>query len=401
MSKFRLICTALLCAIIMPLVAQTPYSQFGYGILDDNATGNQRAMGSTGIGMRNNQYVNMMNPASYTAMDSLTFMFDFSADYKAAWYNEGGTSGSSQAGGINYVAMQFRLGKTVAASIGLTPLTHVEYLYGQQITNGSYTRAGEGGISQLYFGVAVQPLKWVSVGVNVGYAFGKIENYAQVTTKPSTGYYVNNYQVNDLRVQAGLQFPIAIDKKNDLTLGFTYTLGKPTWGEVLSYNTFNDTITLNMGDYYSMPHSFGAGVSYTYDQRITAAVDARYELWEDAKFYQPGIHEYLPMNNRMRLSAGIEYRPKLVSSSYFDYIRYRFGGFYEESYITVRNNSVREFGVSCGLGFPLRSSKSIFNVTFEYSHRNGSPTPMLNEDHLAIVLSMTFNEMWFWQRKFE
>lgn len=54
MSKYKLIWAALLCAAVMPLVAQTPYSQYGYGTLDDNATGNQRAMGGTGIGMRNN-----------------------------------------------------------------------------------------------------------------------------------------------------------------------------------------------------------------------------------------------------------------------------------------------------------------------------------------------------------
>lgn len=405
MSKFRFIWAALLCAAFLPLVAQTPYSQYGYGILDDNATGNQRAMGGTGIGMRNNSYINMMNPASYTAMDSLTFMLDFSADYRASWYNENGASDSGQAGGINYLSMQFRLGKMVAASLGLTPLSHVQYTYGSAIPNGSYTRIGEGGMAQVYMGLAVQPLKWVSVGVNVGYVFGKIGNTTQVSTRPSTGYYINNYSLNDLRVQAGLQFPITIDKKNELTLGFTYTLGKPTWGEVLSYNTFNDTIIMNMKDHYSMPHCFGAGVSYTYNQSITAAVDARYDLWKDAKFYQPGIHEYLDMNNRLRVSAGIEYRPKLVSSSYLDYIRYRIGGFYEESYITVKNsngtNSVREFGVSCGLGFPLRGSKSIFNVTFEYSHRNGHPATLLSEDHLAIVLSMTFNEMWFWQRRFD
>lgn len=406
MSKYRLIWVALLCAIAMPIMAQTPYSQYAYGTLDDNATGNQRAMGSTGIGMRNNTYINMMNPASYTAMDSLTFMFDFSADFKTAWYNENDLSNKGYSGGINYVAMQFRLGKKVAAAIGLTPLSHVQYTYGEEIPNGSYTRAGEGGMSQLFMGVAVQPFDWFSIGINAGYVFGKVENITYVTTSPSTGSYINALSLNDLRVQAGVQFPIAIDKKNNLTLGVTYTLGKPTWGEALTYNTYNDTIILNMADYYSMPHCIGAGASYTYDQRIVAAADFRYDMWKDAKFYNAGLNEYIPMNNRWRASAGLEYRPKHVSSSYLDYVRYRIGAFYEQSYITVRDdannlNSVREFGISCGLGFPLRGNKSIFNVTFEYTHRNGTPDPLLTENHLAIVLSMTFNEMWFWQRKFE
>ena len=401
MSKYKLLITALFCAVVMPLLAQTPYSQYGYGTIDDNATGNQRAIGGTGIGMRNNLQINMMNPASYTAIDSLTFMFDFSIDYKTSWMHEAGASAQSQSGGLNYFAMQFRLGKSVAASIGLTPLSHVQYTYGDQIANGSYTRIGEGGLSQAYFGVAYQPWKWVSLGVNLGYVFGNIENYTLVSTSPSTGGYYKEMSVNDIRLQAGIQFPIDINEKHNLTLGATYTLGKPTYGTVLAYATHSDTTEFKMKDFYSMPHCFGAGVSYTYDRRLTVAADARYDMWEDARFYNPNTDTYERMSNRMRYSAGAEYRPKLLSSSYFDYIRYRIGGFYEQSYVMVGNNHVREFGVTCGLGFPLRSDKSMVNVSFEYSHRNGHPNTLLSEDHFAIVVSMTFNEMWFWQRKFE
>lgn len=401
MSKYKLLITAILSVAAVSLWAQTPYSQYGYGTIDDNATGNQRAMGSTGIGMRNNLQINMMNPASYTAIDSLTFMFDFSIDYKASWLNENGNSAQSQSGGLNYFAMQFRLGKTVAASIGLTPISHVQYTYGNEIANGSYTRLGEGGISQAYLGVAYQPWKWVSLGVNLGYLFGKIDNNTLVATQPSTGGYYKSLSVNDVRLQAGIQFPVRINDKHNFVLGATYTLGKPTYGTVLAYATHSDTTTFKMKDYYSMPHCFGAGASYTYDERLTVAIDARYDKWEDAKFYNPNTGNYERMCDRMRFSGGAEYQPKLLSSSYFDYIRYRIGGFYERSYIMVGNNNVREFGVTCGLGFPLRSDKSILNISLEYSHRNGYPNKLLSEDHLAIVVSMTFNEMWFWQRKFE
>ena len=390
-----------MCILIMPAVAQTPYSQYGFGTIDDNASGNQRAMGGVGIGMRNNLQLNMTNPASYTAIDSLTFMFDFSVDYKASWYSEDGKSAQGQSGGLNYFAMQFRLNRDVAASIGLTPVSHVQYTYGNTITNGSYTRVGEGGLSQAYLGVAYQPWKWLSLGVNVGYMFGKIQNYVLVSTDASLGDFYTVMTVNDVRVQAGLQVPLQLDKKNDLVFGFTYTLGKPTLGEAIAYATFTDTTTFNMRDYYSMPHCFGAGVSYTFDKRITAAFDARYDMWKDAKYYIPTANSYLNMNNRLKLAAGLEYQPKQISSSYFDYVRYRIGGFYEESYINVRGNKVNEFGVTCGVGLPLRSNKSMLNIGFEYSHRNGHPQPLLSEDHLAIVISMTFNEMWFWQRKFE
>lgn len=405
MSKFRLATAVALvgaCAALMPATAQTPYSQYGYGIIDDNATGNQRAMGGTGIGMRNNLQINMMNPASYTAVDSLTFMFDFSADYKASWYKENNTSANGQSGGLNYITMQFRLGKNVAASAGLTPLTHVQYLYGNSIKNGHFTRVGEGGLSQAYIGVAYQPWKWISVGVNFGYLFGDIENYVQATPTGSTvGAYYKTMSVSDFRFQAGLQLMHSFSQKHNATLGFVYTLGKPTQGEATAFATHSDTTAIKMKGFYSMPHCFGVGASYVYDQRLTVAADVRYDLWERAKFYNPYMDMNEKMSNRLRVAAGAEFRPKLLSSNYFDYVRYRIGGYYEQSYIMVGNNHVREFGVSCGLGFPLRGDKSILNLGFEYSHRNGTPNKLLSEDHLSVVISITFNEMWFWKRRFD
>ena len=60
----------------------SPYSRFGYGILGDNAIGAQRAMGGVGYALHNNRQINVMNPASYASMDSLTFLFDIGLTYQ-------------------------------------------------------------------------------------------------------------------------------------------------------------------------------------------------------------------------------------------------------------------------------------------------------------------------------
>ena len=63
---------ALICLTFTAATAQTPYSQYGYGTLDDNATGTQRAIGGAGIGMRNNLQINVMNPASKAKAEAST-----------------------------------------------------------------------------------------------------------------------------------------------------------------------------------------------------------------------------------------------------------------------------------------------------------------------------------------
>ena len=57
----------------------SPYTRFGYGGLADRAMGSGKAMGGIGIGLRSKKQINPMNPASYSCMDSMTFIFDFGA----------------------------------------------------------------------------------------------------------------------------------------------------------------------------------------------------------------------------------------------------------------------------------------------------------------------------------
>ena len=53
----------------------SPYTRFGYGELADRSFGAGRAMGGIGVGLRSPKQINPMNPASYSCMDSLTFIF--------------------------------------------------------------------------------------------------------------------------------------------------------------------------------------------------------------------------------------------------------------------------------------------------------------------------------------
>jgi len=90
----------------------TPYSSYGYGILGDHATSAQRAMGGVGYAMNSGRQINVMNPASYAAIDTLTFLFDMGIDLTAMWQNETLSDGKRLSernfgGGLDYVTMQF------------------------------------------------------------------------------------------------------------------------------------------------------------------------------------------------------------------------------------------------------------------------------------------------------
>ena len=92
MNKIKLLFllpAAVLAAAATAQNVTTPYSMYGDGILGDRATSMQRQMGGVGYAMNSGRQINVMNPASYAAIDSLTFLFDLGADMSMLWSKEG------------------------------------------------------------------------------------------------------------------------------------------------------------------------------------------------------------------------------------------------------------------------------------------------------------------------
>jgi hypothetical protein len=78
---------------------------------------------------------------------------------------------------------------------------------------------------------------------------------------------------------------------------------------------------------------------------------------------------------------------------------YRAGAFYNRDYIMVGDNHVRDYGISCGVGFPAHSSKTIINLGFEYKQRQATPNPLLKENYFNLTLGVNFNGTWFYRNK--
>ncbi len=324
--------------------AQSPYSQLGYGIPGDNAIGSQRAMGCVGYAQHSNRQINVMNPAAYCNMDSLTFLFDMGLTYQINSTREGATREKTQSGSLDYVAMQFPLGRYLAGSIGLLPYTNVGYSFINSVDNGTIARAGDGNISQAYVGVGGTPFKGFSLGANISYLFGSLQNLNTTTPNAngsSSSIFETKLQVSDFHLQFGAQYTVELDKKSSLTLGLVYSPGKALLGDAYN-NTYdvegNELVssdTISMKHNYSLASTYGGGISYNYDKRLTIAADVTYQDWSKAKFTNLAIGETIgstgQFNNRLKFAVGAEFRPK-ERGAYFHRVRYRFCGFYNRSY---------------------------------------------------------------------
>lgn len=402
---------ALIALCIAPAVAQnttSPYSRFGYGLLRDNATSAQTQMGGVGYAMRSGRQINVMNPASYARIDSLTFLFDMGVTTSFINSNDNGTTLNQKGGGLDYVTMQFPVGSRFGASVGLLPYSSVGYAFGSEIKNGSSSREGVGGFNQLYLGFAGKIYGGLTAGFNLSYLFGSnTHDVFAYTDAGSTAVFEQVLRVRDWHLQLGLQYGLNVGRDRTVGIGLTYSPGKDLRGDGsvvkynLSVNETPDTVqTLKLNKNFSLPDTWGVGVNYQWGNRLMVEADVTYQPWSKAKFAKMSDFPATRFADRYKIAVGAQYRPR-DRGNYLQSIQYRAGAFFNRDYMMVGDNNVREYGVACGFGLPTLSTKTIISLGFEYRHRQAHPTPLLKENYFSITLGVNFNEVWFMKRKIE
>ena len=401
-----LLVMAMGCGVAQAQIVTTPYSKMAYGMLNDNVSSIQRSMGGVGYAMRGGRIVNVMNPASYADVDSLTFLWDVGIDLSNLWSKEEDNKGYNFGAGLDYLTGHFKVAKGLGASFGLLPYSTVGYSYGGEITGGNEMRSGNGGLNQLFLGVGYQPVKNLNVGVNFAYLFGSTVNTTLITST-STSYFTRNMKVRDWNAQVGVQYTLPLFKNRDhLTVGATFQPKKSfhghAWGT--SYDTQDskvDTIGYtSMKGKYEQPYSIGVGLSYTMDRRLTLEADYTFQKWSNAK-YSPigGIEtQSLRFDDRWKLALGLQYTPN-KRGSYFGAMSFRAGAFFNHDYMMFDESKLRDYGLSVGVGLPAPNSKTTINLGVEWRHREATPVSLISENYLNITIGVNFNELWFWKSR--
>ena len=116
MKRNSILILALTLLFAIPMMAEngmnSPYTRFGFGQLAGMETGTSKGMGGTGIGVHNSNQINMLNPASYAAIDTLTFLLDVGMSLQNANFSENGVKMNAGAV-VNTDLSQFQTGTCV------------------------------------------------------------------------------------------------------------------------------------------------------------------------------------------------------------------------------------------------------------------------------------------------
>ena len=405
----------------------SPYSQFGLGVLAEQSQGFNRGMGGLAIGLRNGKMVNMQNPASYSAIDSLTMIFDAGVSGQITNFKEGGRRVNAKTAHFDYAVAAFRLLPKVGASFGVVPYSNIgfnyysaEYNNAESLTSSYFNvnHQGDGGFSQAYVGLGWEVLKGLSIGANVSYFWGK---YTKTVTVVNSDSYVNTLSkvysssVSSYKLDFGVQYQQALDKDNLLTVGATVGLGHQLGAEALLVSTNYDNVNAisystrdSVPDAFKLPYTFGVGATLLHKNSLTVGVDYSFQKWADMDYpvqtnnitqdhklgYQLVGSQLL---DRHKVTLGTDWVPNPMGRNYFSHVHYRFGVSYATPYYNVNGvKGPRELSVSAGFGIPLINTwnnRSTLNISAQWVNR--SADNLIRENSFRLNIGLTFNERWF------
>jgi hypothetical protein len=413
----------------------SPYSQYGYGTLADQANGASVAMSGLSLGWREGNAVNFGNPASYSALDSITFIFDAGVSAQITSFKEGTHRLNAKNTSFDYIVGGFRLFRHVGVGFGIMPYSNVGYSYynqstiGQSSTTGdsktvsSNTYSGSGGFHQLFLGVGVEPIHTskvsFSVGVNGSYFWGDynkavVNSYSDAYVNTLSKYYTASVKTYKLDIAAQLQYKLS--KSDALTVGGTYTVGHGMNSDpecmIISTNSqtsVSDTATYNANAGLRMPTAFGAGIVWNHSGKWRVGFDWKTEKWGSIKYPQYEVSgdrvAYVMkeglFSDRQRYILGAEFCPNEKGLKRRDHVRYRAGLTYASPYLKINGlDGPKEYGASLGVGLPVMNgynNRSILNISASWTRL--SAPGLITENTFRINIGFTFNERWFakWQ----
>ncbi len=408
------------CFMITKSFAQSeissPYSGYGVGILTNTTNTPMASMGGLSYAIRNNLCINYKNPASYVAFDSLSFIADAAFSIASTRLVTNTQTQNWSIGRLDYLMIGLPITRHWRTSAGIIPFSDIGYQIVDSRNNPSYTYQGDGGLMQLYWGNGFKLAKNLSIGLNISYLFGTMDDISFVEYSEENYFnskILRKTLVDGIYLSAGLQYFVDLKNNSQLGFGVTYENSAYIWArQSLLINNFlgeyNETKVYDTVTYISpennkgrmvIPQSVGFGMSYSYAGKILVGADVTWQNWSNYRLMEKSDS----LKDAIITVVGIQYTPDPTSTKYFKRMKFRAGGKFSTGYMNFQNTPIREFSFSLGVGFPLRTftSQSSINIMFEYGQMGTTKNDLIRQNYFKFKFGFTLHEKWYQRVKLE
>lgn len=416
----------------------SPLSRFGLGNAVPQYFVATAGMGGLSAAWQDPYHLNTQNPASLAYLQATSFEGALSAKNTKLTGRTG--EANTWSGNLQYLALGFPLRNAInkaldrerdtwnaGMSIALLPYSQVGYdvrlvdSLSAGVDVSTNVLKGAGGTNRLRWGTGFR-YKQLSVGVDVGFMFGKIINSRLVTfdSLPNAlaAEFEDNLNFKGATLTLGAQYTYDFKKPgkdgvSQVPNGKRFILGgtlsnetdlreegtqfaRRYLGSVVSDTIFRSEIVSGTT---TLPMSYSFGLHYQHVNHVNIGVEYGATAWSNYRNTLKAEN----LADTYYVAVGGEYIPKYDSyNNYLARVRYRAGFRYETDPRTLDGQQIKGYALTFGMGLPVilpRQQVSFINMAVELG-RSGV-AGILEEDYVRLSLGFTLNDnSWFFKRKF-
>lgn len=405
-----------------------PYTRYKIGDLTDYGFAYNRSLGGSSTALRPKNQINYLNPASYTAQDTNTFLFQIGFTGRYAQVENEINQDESANMNINYLSIGFPIKKWWNMSLGVTPYSRVQYFLREEIDstyvgeNVSKDLKGNGGFNEFYLGTAFEIANTVSIGAHFGYLFGSLDRTIEVyltdlVNSSSLIMHQQNYIAGDFHTKLGIQVHPTFNN-HKFVLGATYEMDSDIdiklKGNTMRLHSATEArlgidslrFELDTIEPLFLPKKLSIGLTYNYKDAIVVTGEYTQQDWTGTEIatsrFEPGMYT--------SYRFGIEFCPATLKVNqrlnYTDRVHYRIGGNSTQSYLYYDDQNISSWGLSAGLGLPIKNSRKIysgttFNLGYSYGQKGTINDGLIKEKIHIITFGLTLHDFWFLKPKYD
>ena len=409
----------------------SPYSFYGIGSLKFKGTTENRAMGGLSI-YNDSIHMNFRNPASYVGKNLFSFnnearlvKFTVGIGHSDTKLETSNASDNTTTTTFDYLGLNVPMGK-FGMGFGLIPHSSVGYKLESRnsIDSLQYKYSGNGGLNKVFLGFGYLISDNISIGVDARYNFGNIQNNAleflyddEQLPLDYQAREINRSDLSGINYNLGISYNAVFNEKTQLLSSLTYSPGynlksknKRTFASVIVNDSgieypINeievDLLSLDLEETdLKMPSKMSIGLGIGSIRNWF--VGSEYTMIKSSVFSSDLLDiENATFEDSSILSIGGFYIPDYNSfNKVWQRIVYRSGIYFEKTGLNINNQSIKEFGISFGLGIPVGRLFSNLNTVVEIGRRGTTNENLVKENFVNFQLSLSLNDRWFVKRKY-
>ncbi|MNF35946.1 hypothetical protein D3C84_168290 [compost metagenome] len=389
-------------------ISSSPYSLYGLGSLYESDFGLIPAIGSSGMALPSDRFINNLNPASLAFMYSNHFLFDVGGKAILTSYEDDSKKENRNNFQFSHIAFAFPITAKSAFSMALKPYSSSTFKISNlslpiQDSQESYTLdvSGSGGLNDFDVSYGYRLNKKLALGLSTSFLFGNTTDDRNYTIANSVTNIFKKTYYSGVRPVLGAQYIV----DSTFTLGMKFkspTRIRASKEQTVSSVNNSGTIVVESelqsetDDYY-MPLEIGVGLSKVFKNNLNLTFDYEKGLWNSTN--QSEL--YGTFVNQDKFALGFSYKKLKFNRSYFDRIRYAAGLNYDTGYLEIDNQKFDNKSISIGLSLPIDNTFSALNVTYSYGQKGRISNSLIKENYHKLSLNLCLDGVWFVKRKIE